>query len=77
MSSLTSAVNTTVATSVCFGNTVFLTIAALSERQVADRDIPSWIAIQGRNPASRYSGNVMPGGSPVNGIRRTTENTKV
>ncbi len=58
MSSLTTAASTTERTSVSRGKTVFLTIAALSTSTEAEREIPSWIAIQGSSPAMRNSGKL-------------------
>ena len=68
MSWLTTAARTTERTSVSTGKTVFLTMAALSVRTEAEREIPSWIAIQGSSPAIRNSGKLA---NPVStGTRR-------
>src|SRR5262249_50299584 len=72
---LTAAESTTDSTRVSSGKTVFLTIAALSVRADAEREIPSWIAIHGRSPARRNSGKLANPRST--GTLRITEKTDV
>src|SRR5512132_2645998 len=72
---LTTAATTTDPTRVSMGKTAFLTITALSGSADAEREIPSWIAIQGRRPAIRNSGKLAKPRST--GTLRITEKTAV
>jgi len=72
---LTTAASTTESTRVSTGNTVFLTMEALSTSDDAEREIPSCTAIHGRSAGSRNSGKLENPAST--GTRNTSEKTTV